>query len=129
MRRLSSCRSPGLGLVASGLVLVVPALWLLASAGPVGAATTSSVPPSVGPSAASAVASIPAEPVVAFLGGDLVPLACSATPDPPSLIVQIGTRVTLANFTGADATVDIGAALPVEVPAGTAISVRFCRGE
>jgi hypothetical protein len=67
--------------------------------------------------------------MVAFLGGDLVPLACSATPDPPSLIVRIGTRVILANFTGADATVDIGAELPVEVAAGTAISVRFGLGE
>jgi len=56
-------------------------------------------------------------------------VACSSTPHPPSLNLTKNTRVVLANFTGAEATVDLGTGIPVAVADGAAVSVTFKKGE
>jgi len=79
------------------------------------------------PPYASAVSA--AGPAIRFTGGVLAPIACSSAPDPSSLTVANNTRVVLANFTGADATVDLGTGTPVAVADGAAVSVKFKKGE
>jgi hypothetical protein len=68
------------------------------------------------------------QPTVTFLGGGPAPLACSSTPSPPNMTVKQSTRVVLANFTGVDATADIGDGRTVVVAEGKAISVKLKEG-
>lgn len=79
------------------------------------------------PPYASAVSA--AGPAIRFTGGVLAPVVCSSAPDPSTLTVANNTRVVLANFTGADATVDLGTGTPLAVADGAALSVRFKKGE
>jgi hypothetical protein len=68
-------------------------------------------------------------PSISFTGGVLAPVACSSTPDPPGLNLAKSTRVVLVNFTGADATLDLGTGTPIAVGDGAAVSVKFKKGE
>jgi hypothetical protein len=77
----------------------------------------------------AAAASTPARSTISFTGGVLAPMACSSTPDPATLTVPNNSRVVLANFTGAAATVDVGTGKAVAVPDGSAVSVKFKKGE
>jgi hypothetical protein len=54
---------------------------------------------------------------------------CSSHPDPPSLTIAAGTRVTLVNETGAAALVDYGVKKPPTVAAGADFVPRLGTGE
>lgn len=66
--------------------------------------------------------------VITFNGGGTAPLICPSHPDRGTVSVNLGRPVVLANLTGADATVDIGADAPVAVPNGRGVSVELAVG-
>jgi hypothetical protein len=67
-------------------------------------------------------------PTITFAGSVLAPVACSSRPDLSDLTVPTGTRVVLANFTGATATLDIDAGPAAVLADGAAVSVTFGAG-
>jgi hypothetical protein len=68
------------------------------------------------------------QPTVSFVGSGPAPLACSSRPTVPNMTIKRNTRIVLANFTGADATADLGSGDTVAVADGAAISVRLKEG-
>lgn len=68
------------------------------------------------------------QPTVSFLGSGPAPLACSSHPSVSNMTVKKDTRIVLANFTGADATVDLGSGVTTAVADGDAISVKLKEG-
>jgi hypothetical protein len=69
-----------------------------------------------------------AESAIAFTGSGIAPLVCTSTPDTGAVTISEGTRITLANFTGADASVETGTQPAVIVGNGVGLSVRFRPG-
>jgi hypothetical protein len=69
------------------------------------------------------------EPAIAFTGSAIAPLVCTSTPDTGAVTISEDTRITLANFTGADASVDTGTEQAVIVGNGVGLSVRFRPGQ
>jgi hypothetical protein len=69
-----------------------------------------------------------AEPAIAFTGSVIAPLVCTSTPDTGAVTISEDTRITLANFTGADASVDTGTEHAVIIGNGVGLSVRFRPG-
>jgi hypothetical protein len=68
------------------------------------------------------------QPTVSFSGSGPAPLACSSRPSVPNMTIKRNTRLVLANFTGADATADLGSGDTVPVADGAAISVKLKEG-
>jgi hypothetical protein len=68
------------------------------------------------------------QPTVSFQGSGSAPLACSSRPSVPNMTIKWNTRIVLANFTGADATADLGSGNTVAVADGAAISVKLKEG-
>lgn len=70
-----------------------------------------------------------AGPSIVFTGSGIAPLVCTSTPDTSAVTITDDTRITLANFTGAEASVDTGTAQELTVADGTGLSVRFRPGQ
>jgi len=68
------------------------------------------------------------QPTVSFVGSGPAPLACSSRPSVPNMTIKRNTRIVLANFTGVDATANLGPGDTVAVADGTAISVKLKEG-
>ena len=69
------------------------------------------------------------EPAIVFTGSAMAPLICTSTPDTPAVTITVDMRVTLANLTGAEASVDTGTAQALTVADGVGVSVRFRPGQ
>jgi hypothetical protein len=69
------------------------------------------------------------EPAIVFTGSGMAPLVCTSTPDSAAVTITDDMRITLANLTGADASVDTGTAQALTVADGVGISVRFRPGQ
>jgi hypothetical protein len=85
----------------------------------------------IGPSPAddSVVLTTQDEPAIRFNGGVMAPLVCTSTPDTAAVTIAENTRITLANLTGAAASVDSGTAQALTVADGVGVSVRLRAGE
>jgi hypothetical protein len=68
-------------------------------------------------------------PEIRFNGSVMAPLVCTSTPDTSAVTIAENTRITLANLTGATASVDSGAAQALIVADGVGLSVRLRAGE
>jgi hypothetical protein len=118
-------------LLRAGLALPVVRIAAVFVTIPAGAAyvdPTDPVPPLPTSPAASAVATSP-EPSIVFSGIVTAPLVCTSKPDTPELTITDQTRITLANLTGADASVDTGTEQALSVADGAGVSVRFRPGQ
>jgi hypothetical protein len=88
------------------------------------AATTGSLILLAGPAGAAQ----PTPVTITFTGTGTAPLACGSRPDVDSLVVARGQPLVLANLTGAEATIDVGATTPLTVASGDGISVKLRQG-
>jgi hypothetical protein len=79
--------------------------------------------------AAAAAQAGPNDPTVTFQGSGTPPLACGSIPDQPALTILVGTKVVVANQTGASATVMIGTVAGTTLEHGEATRVRLKKGQ